>query len=223
MRRVIESYGKVIPEFQTPVGFRLVGWVYVLSNPAMPDLYKIGMTTSEPEIRAKEISQGTGVPLPFQVERAYYSENPRDDEKAMHEYLSCCRVNESREFFDASLMEIDMAAEDCGLHRRDEPISVLADGFNVICMNKRNSLNLDDLFDEIGITVFGCTLAAAEGLIRMASNTVIKQVTDGNSVIFNKNKVFRIKSNLSKEYEAHLAKLAISTNQETNILGENNG
>ncbi len=205
MRKAIDVQERLIPEFKMPNNFRLSGWVYALTNPAMPGLFKIGMTTSSPEARAREISQGTGVPLPFEVARAFYSEDPREDERALHDYLSPVRVNESREFFETDIETVDLAAADCGLHSRDAPVSELADSFDIICLNSVNSLNLNDLFDDIGISVFGCNLAAAEALIRMAANVVISQASKGNSVIFNGNKALRIKSDLTKRHEDYMA------------------
>ncbi|MDC0850100.1 GIY-YIG nuclease family protein [Pseudomonas aeruginosa] len=38
------------------------GFVYVLTSPAMPGLYKVGATTRSPRQRAEELSRGTGVP-----------------------------------------------------------------------------------------------------------------------------------------------------------------
>ena len=46
-----------------------IGEVYVLSNPAMPGICKIGFTTRDPRVRAEELFQNsTGVPTPFHVE-----------------------------------------------------------------------------------------------------------------------------------------------------------
>lgn len=42
------------------------GYVYILTNPSMPGLVKIGMTTRTPDARALELDQ-TGVPTPFEV------------------------------------------------------------------------------------------------------------------------------------------------------------
>lgn len=32
------------------------GWVYVIDNPAMPDILKIGYSTKDPSLRAKELA-----------------------------------------------------------------------------------------------------------------------------------------------------------------------
>lgn len=37
----------IINEMSIPDGFRMNGWVYILSNDYMPGIYKIGMTTTE--------------------------------------------------------------------------------------------------------------------------------------------------------------------------------
>lgn len=43
------------------------GYVYIISNQAMPGIFKIGFTLKDPELRAKELDS-TGVPYPFIVE-----------------------------------------------------------------------------------------------------------------------------------------------------------
>ena len=42
---------------------RVYGFIYVLSNMHMPDIYKVGMTTKAPHARAAELSATTGVPM----------------------------------------------------------------------------------------------------------------------------------------------------------------
>jgi hypothetical protein len=85
------------------------GYVYAMTNEAMPGLVKIGMTCDHPEERAKELSSATGVPFPFKVAFCKKVYNPRVKEAAMHELLSALgfRVNEKREFFNCSLQIID--------------------------------------------------------------------------------------------------------------------
>ena len=80
-------------------------WVYVLSNPTTPGLLKIGYTKATPEERAKQLSNATGVPLPYKVEWAYKCFNGEQLEGETHKKLSAYRVNNQREFFQISLEE----------------------------------------------------------------------------------------------------------------------
>jgi T5orf172 domain len=75
------------------------GHIYILLNPAIRDMLKIGMTTRMPEERARELSQGTSVPAPFVVA---YSEEVPDclaAETLIHARLAKYRVHHAREFF----------------------------------------------------------------------------------------------------------------------------
>ena len=78
------------------------GYIYILSNPLMEGLLKIGYTERTPEERVAEL-QGTGVPSDFVLECAYLSKDPQGDEKAIHERLEKYRVNKKREFFRLDL------------------------------------------------------------------------------------------------------------------------
>ena len=40
------------------------GYVYILSNPSYGNLFKVGMTTKDPNQRAEELSELTAVPTP---------------------------------------------------------------------------------------------------------------------------------------------------------------
>ena len=91
---------------------RSFGFVYVLQNIEMPEVYKVGMTTRSPHARAAELSSATGVPVIFDV--VYYAEvaNPMAQEKRVHEALAEYRVNHGREFFKADLYMIIQAIKD---------------------------------------------------------------------------------------------------------------
>lgn len=80
-------------------------WVYILSNPSIPNQLKIGSTQKNPDIRAKQLSRGTGVPTEFRVEFAFKCFNAESCEKEIHKVLKDCRVNKDREFFLVSLQE----------------------------------------------------------------------------------------------------------------------
>lgn len=76
------------------------GIVYVLSNPAMPGLYKIGITGRE-ELRARlrELYASTAVPVLFECEYARRIDNYKQVEKALHTAFRTERINPDREFF----------------------------------------------------------------------------------------------------------------------------
>jgi T5orf172 domain len=78
--------------------------VYVLSNPAMPGLVKIGKTHNDDAATRMAQLYTTGVPFPFDVEFVCRVKNPDEVERALHLAFAPHRVNPKREFFqiDAS-------------------------------------------------------------------------------------------------------------------------
>ena len=73
--------------------------VYVLTNPAMPGLVKIGKTTnSEIEVRMRQL-YGTGVPVPFDCAFACQVKDAHEVERALHFAFGNIRINPNREFF----------------------------------------------------------------------------------------------------------------------------
>jgi len=76
------------------------GIIYLLSNPAMPGIIKIGKTTKEDvKVRMKEL-YASGVPLPFECVYAARVTNIDEVEKALHMAFSPDRLNPKREFFE---------------------------------------------------------------------------------------------------------------------------
>ena len=76
--------------------------VYVLTNPAMPGIVKIGKTNRDgPQVRMNELYT-TGVPLPFECAIAIDTndEQAATLEKALHTAFAPYRLNPSREFFE---------------------------------------------------------------------------------------------------------------------------
>ena len=125
------------------------GYVYILINPCMPGLepipkpskhhqfdenrhdrrwfwdrllVKIGHSTRPSEERARELSQVTGVPVPFAV--AYEEEFGlyfREAEQEVHARLERHRCNQNREFFSLPLKDaIRVLAEVARAFRKQE-------------------------------------------------------------------------------------------------------
>ena len=92
------------------------GIVYILTNPAMPGIVKIGKTTREMDARLNEL-YSTGVPLPFECAYAAWVGDETQVERAFHQAFGPYRVNPKREFFNIepeqaiALLEL-MAQED---------------------------------------------------------------------------------------------------------------
>jgi len=84
------------------------GFVYVLINPSLKGMVKIGKTQKSPDERATELSSSTGVPTPFYVAYKIYVSDCDQAEKYMHTLLSSkgYRVSSNREFFKIPLDEV---------------------------------------------------------------------------------------------------------------------
>jgi hypothetical protein len=80
-------------------------YVYVMSNKAYPNIYKIGWTSSLPEERAEELT-GTGHLHPFKVEYSKKFKNAEQVEQQCHDYFKKDRVANNREFFEVPLEQI---------------------------------------------------------------------------------------------------------------------
>jgi hypothetical protein len=82
--------GKIMQQFSI---------VYVLSNPAMPGIVKIGRTSHDDANTRIAQLYTTGVPVPFTIEFAGRVPNSEEVEKALHIAFAPYRVNPKREFF----------------------------------------------------------------------------------------------------------------------------
>ena len=82
--------------------------IYVLTNPAMPGMVKIGKTARDPEARIKELS-GTNVPVPFECYFAAQVADAEILEKKLHQLFSENRVNPKREFFELDPLRVKLA------------------------------------------------------------------------------------------------------------------
>lgn len=74
------------------------GYVYILTNRAMPGLVKIGYTRKNPIARAADLYT-TGVPLPFKVYAKLRVKSPKRVETKLHRRFEKNRLNPNREFF----------------------------------------------------------------------------------------------------------------------------
>lgn len=115
-------------------------WVYIMSNASMPGLLKIGMTTTSPQQRNRELGSATGVPTPFKLEYSLEVSNAAYVERAIHEALRDHRVNHRREFFEIDLKTAIRAVKSVGKRRRRRlglPLRLMAyglEGFSALIL-----------------------------------------------------------------------------------------
>ncbi len=84
--------------------------IYVLTNPSMPNLVKIGRTSSSVEQRMRELDNTTA-PLPFKYFFAGKVENGIEVEKKIHIIFGDQRVRKNREFFRVDPNRVRTAIE----------------------------------------------------------------------------------------------------------------
>lgn len=156
------------------------GIVYVLTNPAMPGMVKIGKTSRGMDARLNEL-YSTGVPLPFECAYAARVVDESTVERAFHLAFGPYRVNQKREFFTIKpeqaiallrLMEI----EDVTPCIQREADSVDADAKSSAERLKRSRRPVMNYL-EMGLPI-GATLVYQDG-------TTTCTVVDGRHVNFN--------------------------------------
>lgn len=91
-------------------------YVYILVNPSVPGICKIGFTTTTVYQRVGEINSATGVITPWYPVFSYKCPNGRMLESDIHEYLALrgTRVNPNREGFQISSDEARVIIEKLG-------------------------------------------------------------------------------------------------------------
>lgn len=156
------------------------GIVYVLTNPAMPGMVKIGKTSRAMDARLNEL-YSTGVPLPFECAYAARVSDEGTVERAFHLAFGPYRVNPKREFFSIEpeqaiallrLMEI----EDVTPSIQRQADSVDADAKPSADRLKRSRRPVMNYLD-LGLPI-GATLVYQDG-------TTTCSVVDGRHVNYN--------------------------------------
>jgi Zn finger protein HypA/HybF involved in hydrogenase expression len=82
----------------------LSGYIYILSNPSMNNLFKVGFTCREIPERIAELNAATGVPSPFRLEGWACALDAAKAEHLIHGELR--NFNVGKEFFNAQLQRI---------------------------------------------------------------------------------------------------------------------
>ncbi|MFM0737897.1 GIY-YIG nuclease family protein [Paraburkholderia xenovorans] len=94
------------------------GYVYLLINPSMPGMVKVGCTLRDSKFRARKLYT-TGVPTPFEVAFEVFTEDHEKLEGELHSRLANFRVNDDREFFRYPLKDIISLVLDLSKNKND--------------------------------------------------------------------------------------------------------
>jgi hypothetical protein len=89
---------------------RPCGYIYILSNPKMKGLLKIGFSERPVQQRIEELNSATGVPAPFELEAVFVSSDPRTHEQFIHVELQRFRIP-GKEFFEVHISKAVQVAE----------------------------------------------------------------------------------------------------------------
>jgi hypothetical protein len=159
--------------------------VYVLTNPAMPGLVKIGKTNQiEVEERIRQL-YGTGVPVPFDCAFACQVKDATEVEKALHFAFGQTRINPNREFFkiepERVIAVLKLLKVDDITMQFEEQIEA-----DIEAVDKQSSQNLKNTkrprmnFHELGIPN-GSILVSKDGLAK-AEVVAEKKVNFNNEI-----------------------------------------
>ena len=95
-------------------------YIYILVNPSIPGICKIGFTTTTVYDRVKQINSATGVITPWQVRDFWFTQEPYLAEQEIHDLLSDYRVEDNREGFAVNFMVArDVIFEILGIPNKD--------------------------------------------------------------------------------------------------------
>lgn len=112
--------------------------IYILTNPVMPDLIKIGRTINLDQ-RIKLLSGDTGVPVPFECYFACEVEDAVAVEKRIHFGFGDHRINPKREFFRINPERIKVILEGFSLGDVTPKTDVVEDEDDLHTLKRANS------------------------------------------------------------------------------------
>ena len=142
------------------------GWVYVLVNPTLPGLVKVGRTARPPSTRVAELSQATGVATPFILIFEQSFADCVAAERDIHGVLDRCgmRVAPNREFFRGPTTEIVRVVLQYAMERGDEGASTAAQsGLELLLDGDRHLFGDGVIIQDLPEALRFYQMAAARG------------------------------------------------------------
>ena len=123
--------------------------IYVLTNPAMPGMVKIGYT-----IDLKQHLRGldsTSVPLPFRCEYALQVSDSLAAEKLLHDAFGDRRIRDNREFFEVDASRVIAAMKLTGGEEVTPSDDVASDEAGIAALAKPSKRKADVNFEMVGL------------------------------------------------------------------------
>ena len=123
--------------------------IYVLTNPAMPGMVKIGYT-----IDLKQHLRGldsTSVPLPFRCEYALQVSDSLAAEKLLHDAFGDRRIRDNREFFEVDASRVIAAMKLTGGEEVAPSDDVASDEAGIAALAKPSKRKADVNFEMVGL------------------------------------------------------------------------
>jgi len=126
--------------------------VYILTNPVIPDLIKIGRTTNL-EDRLKSLSSHSGVPVPFECYYACEVSDSQDVEKRLHSAFGDHRINPKREFFRINPERVQIILEALSLKDITPATDIVEDDEDVETLRRANERRPAFKFSLVNVPV----------------------------------------------------------------------
>ena len=125
--------------------------VYVLTNPSIPDIVKIGRTT-DLESRMRSL-YNTSIPVPFECYFACTVEDANYEERQIHDAFDDFRVNPNREFFRVNPERIVSILDMVMIEDVTPKEDIVEDEIDQRSLDKENTIRSRFNFDMVGIPV----------------------------------------------------------------------
>jgi hypothetical protein len=154
------------------------GYVYILTNEAMPGIVKIGRTSREVDLRAAELWQ-TGVPQPFEVFAFEKTCDCVQLEAYMHGDLREPRVHRSREFFR---IEPEVALEKLRFWAGLQAHEFMSDNFTSITASPLWLHVSGEAVERLAKDLGEDTLAITDGLNILTAEEILPAVRRAKAV-----------------------------------------
>jgi hypothetical protein len=161
-------------------------YVYLLTNPSMPGMVKIGYTAQNDAKKRIDGLYTTGVPFPFKIEFVCKVHDAAEVEAALHTAFGPNRVNPKREFFQIDpgqaiailrLLHVEEATEEVQEQPEEGEVDAQSLAAAEQFVKRRPNLN----FVEMGIPI-GSELVCQTNGIKVTVEGPKKVLLDGESL-----------------------------------------